>query len=83
MQIGDKVRLHPVVSPPGVKHTGVVVYIHPQRLFYTAEFTFERFGDIASYRESFPFPEREGDMSLPADLPAGERESSRGKYREK
>lgn len=38
-----------------------MVYIHPERRFYVAEFQFERTdGVILSYRESFFFPERAG-----------------------
>lgn len=79
MQIGDKVRLHPENSAPGVMHTGEVVYIHPERRYYKVRFTFERFGSVASYHESFMFPEREGDMSRPAELKDKHAEG-RGKY---
>ena len=61
MQIGDIVHLHPSQASPGVYHAGTVVYIHPKRRFYTAEFSFTRMdGKILSYRESFYFPERAG-----------------------
>lgn len=39
-----------------------MVYIHPLRRYYVAEFRFERTdGAILSYRESYFFPERAGD----------------------
>lgn len=62
MQIGDIVHLHPSQSAPDMYHRGTVVYIHPQQLFYSARFEFQRLdGKIQSYRESFYFPDRAGD----------------------
>lgn len=61
MQIGDIVHVHTTQGKPGEIHAGKVVYIHPERRFYVAEFQFERMdGVILSYRESFYFPERAG-----------------------
>ena len=61
MQIGDVVYLHPSQSKPGEVHPGTVVYIHPLRRFYVAEFSFERMpGMVRRYRESFYFPDRAG-----------------------
>ena len=61
MQIGDVVYLHPSQSKPGEVHPGTVVYIHPLRRFYVAEFSFERMdGAVLSYRETFYFPDRAG-----------------------
>lgn len=67
MQIGDTVYLHTSQSKPGEVHPGRVVYIHPKRRFYVAEFRFERMdGVILSYRESFFFPDRAGDPDYSA-----------------
>ena len=61
MQIGDTVHLHTTQAKPGEVHPGKVVYIHPQRRYYTVEFSFERMdGVVLSYRESFYFPDRAG-----------------------
>lgn len=61
MQIGDIVHLRTSQSHGEIRR-GTVVYIHPLRRYYTAEFRFERMdGVIMSYRESFFFPERAGD----------------------
>ena len=37
---------------------GVVVYIHPQRRFFSLEFTFDRHGIRRSFRESYPLANR-------------------------
>lgn len=42
-------------------YTATVVYIHPQRRFYTVEFTF---GRGRRFRESFYFPDRAGGAPL-------------------
>lgn len=61
MQVGDTVHLHTTQAKPGEVHPGKVVYIHPQRRYYTVEFSFERMdGVVLSYRESFYFPDRAG-----------------------
>lgn len=61
MQVGDTVHLHTTQAKPGEVHPGKVVYIHPQRRYYTVEFSFERMdGVVLSYRESFYFTDRAG-----------------------
>lgn len=42
----------------GQAFTATVVYIHPQRRFYSVEFVFAR---GRRFRESFYFPDRAGD----------------------
>lgn len=58
MQLGDK-RTEKLSMGEGqpVTKTGVVVYIHPQRRFYTVEF------DVNGHkiRESYYFPARRGE----------------------
>lgn len=46
----------------GEGYTATVVYIHPQRRFYSVEFVFAR---GRRFRESFYFPDRAGDDTLP------------------
>lgn len=62
MNIGDKLRMVPTARCPGEPSTSprscTVVYIHPQRRFYTVEFKSEVTG--ATFRESFLFPGRDG-----------------------
>lgn len=65
MKLGDKLirRPHPQVyehmeRPQDLPCT--VVYIHPQRRFYTVEFRFSVTG--YAFRESYFFPDRLGDM---------------------
>ena len=61
MQIGDIVHVHTTQGKPGEIRAGKIVYIHPERRFYVAEFQFERMdGVMLSYRESLFFPERAG-----------------------
>lgn len=61
MQIGEIVHLRTSQSHGEIRR-GTVVYIHPLRRYYVAEFQFERTdGVILSYRESFFFPDRAGD----------------------
>lgn len=60
MKIGDKLRLIPserlsddrIYTPLPC----TVVYIHPERRFYTVEFKSEV--TCGSFRESFPYPDR-------------------------
>lgn len=60
MNIGDKLRMVPTARCPGEPSTSprpcTVVYIHPQRRFYTVEFKSEITG--AAFRESFPCLDR-------------------------
>ena len=45
----------------GEGHTATVVYIHPQRRFYSVEFVFAR---GRRFRESFYFPDRAGGAPI-------------------
>lgn len=61
MKVGDKVyHLKPTYggnrffAPSGEKYEGTVVYIHPQRRFFSVEFKFKYY----SFRQSFYFPAR-------------------------
>lgn len=60
MQIGDRLRLIPSsrLSDDRIyrRLPCTVVYIHPERRFFTVEFKFELTGE--SFRESFPCPDR-------------------------
>lgn len=62
MDIGDKLRMIPSARLSDDRsYTPLpctVVYIHPQRRFYTVEFKSEVTG--ATFRESFLFPGRDG-----------------------
>lgn len=86
MQIGDTVYLHTSQSLPGTIHPGRVVYIHPKRRFYVAEFSFERMpGVVRTYRESFFFPERAGapDYTATAMTEAERKQRDRLAHRKK
>ena len=50
LQVGDNVRLP--VEPTGKEFTGTVIYIHPKRRFFRAEFVME-LGD--RIREAYLF----------------------------
>lgn len=60
MKIGDKLRVVPTARCPGEPSTQPrpcrVVYIHPQRRFFTVEFRSELTGE--TFRESFSCPDR-------------------------
>lgn len=65
MKLGDKLMRNP--TPQIWEHMErprtlpcTLVYIHPQRRFYTVEFHFPVTG--CSFRESYNFPDRLGDM---------------------
>lgn len=68
MKIGDKLMRIPVVSIlDRDKHPKLlpcrVVYIHPQRRFYSVQFDFPgQWEHSRSFRESYFFPDRLGDM---------------------
>ncbi len=74
IQIGDVLHLHPSQSAPGVYHNGTVVWIHPKRRFFVAEFSFTRSdGVVQSFRESFYFRERAGDPNYRGGMSEEER----------
>ena len=54
MRVGDKVT--EIVETIGKTLTGMVVYIHPEGRYYTAEFR----TDKGRFRECFMGPERRG-----------------------
>lgn len=85
MQIGDIVRRHPSQSPPGVYYDGKVVFIHPKRKFFTLEFSFVQMGGkLASYRESFYFPNRAGAPGYTGAIDYAERKrKERHAYQQK
>lgn len=65
MRIGDKLMRIPAASVYEKEKRPralpcVVVYIHPERRFYTVEFRFPATG--WAFRESYFFPDRLGDM---------------------
>lgn len=81
MQIGDIVCLHPSQSPPGVYHRGTVEYIHPQGLYYSVRFAFERRdGKVQSYRESFYFPDRAGEPEDRGAATPQKKQERRGRH---
>lgn len=56
--VGDKIRIKPTMegqTPEKVMAT--VIYIHPQRRYYVAEY---RYGAGTPLREAFPYPHRAG-----------------------
>ena len=60
MKIGDKSKewIPSAFAPDKGEHVyGTVVYIHPQRRFYTVEFDFHG----RTFRESYPFQYRTGN----------------------
>ena len=74
MQIGDVIYLHPSTSTGGKVYPGKVVYIHPKRRFYVAEFSFTRMdGVVQSFRESFFFQDRAGDPNYRGQVSDEER----------
>ena len=59
LKIGDRVRARPNVGfelGQLPEMTGTVVYIHPERRFYTAEFSFDGPFGRRSFREAFILP---------------------------
>jgi len=70
MIVGDKIgHLRPSFGESaGVKnprkYEGVVVYIHPERRFFTVEFKFE----YGSFRQSFYFPARAAEDYCRRDM---------------
>lgn len=95
MKIGDKVRRkinygaeYGRELPP---EEGVVVYIHPERRYYTVEFTFQKGSTVRKFRESYPMKNRitqprfesEGKQGngprLPGETPERKKEK-KGKY---
>lgn len=63
MKIGDIVWKKPEFGASGGQKSvppqeARVVYIHPQRRFYSVEFTFTRGGVTRSFRQSYPLRNR-------------------------
>ena len=95
MKIGDKIRrkisFGAEYSSSQPIREGVVVYIHPERRFYTLEFTFRKGGTVRKFRESYPMKNRitqprfesEGKQGngprLPGEVPE-RRKEKKGKY---
>ena len=58
MLVGDKIKITPTLEDrAGAEVTATVVYIHPKRRYYVAEY---RNGRGETLRETFPFRHREG-----------------------
>ena len=60
MQVGDRSKeaVRSAFGPDcGEMVHGTVIYIHPQRRFYTVEYDFHG----RKYRESYPFQYRKGE----------------------
>lgn len=58
MLVGDKIQITPAIANSGgEKVQATVVYIHPKRRYYVAEYLL---GDGQPLRESFPFRHRCG-----------------------
>lgn len=80
MDIGDKLRMIPSARLSADRsYTPLpctVVYIHPQRRFYTVEFKSEVTG--ATFRESFPCPDRPEIIREPPQKEAAARRGSYG-----
>lgn len=56
MLVGDKIKITPTLEA-GAKVTATVVYIHPKRRYYVAEYQNR---DGQTLRETFPFRHRDG-----------------------
>lgn len=58
MLIGDKIKIRPTLeNRVGAEITATVVYIHPKRRYYAAEYQNR---DGQTLRETFPFRHRDG-----------------------
>ena len=58
MLVGDKIKIIPTLEDrAGAEVTATVVYIHPKRRYYVAEY---RTGRGETLRETLPFRHREG-----------------------
>ena len=59
MLVGDKIKITPTMEDrPGKQVTATVVYIHPKRRYYVAEYPA---GDGTTLRETIPFRHRQGE----------------------
>lgn len=59
MQIGDKLQVTPIIEGVKAKEMeGTVVFIHPQRRYFTVEMIGE---NGIPFRESYPFQYRRGN----------------------
>lgn len=56
MLVGDKIKITPTLEARA-KVTATVVYIHPKRRYYVAEYQNR---DGQTLRETFPFRHRDG-----------------------
>lgn len=72
MKIGDKVKRKITYGAEGGSlldpMEGTVVYVHPKRLFYTVEFSFEARGGMATFRESYPLRSKQVVETAEDDL---------------
>lgn len=58
MLVGDKIKITPTLEArAGAKVAATVVYIHPKRRYYVAEYQSQ---DGQTLRETFPFRHRDG-----------------------
>ena len=58
MLVGDKIKIVPTLEDrAGAEVTATVVYIHPKRRYYMAEYLG---GNGTPLRETFPFRHRQG-----------------------
>lgn len=80
MDIGDKLRMIPSARLSEDRSymplPCTVVYIHPQRRFYTVEFKSEVTG--ATFRESFPCPDRPEIIREPSQKEVAARRGAYG-----
>lgn len=85
MRKGDVVYLHPSSGTYGTIYPARVVYIHPKRAYYIVEFTFERFGDVTHFRQSYYFKARAGEPGYQGaiDSAARSQKSRKNKNRKK
>lgn len=63
MNIGDIIQAVPTFATTfgrdkGKRQTATVIYIHPERRYYTVEFTNEQTGE--TFRQSYFFEDRRG-----------------------
>lgn len=60
MKVGDQIQITPCIEGMGSKTVAAtVVYIHPKRNYFIAEYRLHKGGPLL--RESFPFAHRRGE----------------------